>query len=196
MKLAILGSGRGSNFMAIAKAIEEGKLDATIELVISDKPDAMILTHASSLGIKAFAVPSADYPDRKTHEEAILNHLESHEVDLVVLAGYMRILTPYFIEKYRDRIINIHPSLLPSFKGLHAQKQALEYGVKVSGATVHLVNEEVDAGKILAQRCVPVFETDTVETLSKRILTVEHELLPEVLMKISMGEIQLPRRSK
>ncbi len=191
LNLAVFGSGRGSNFQAILQAIDSGSLDAKILVVISDKENARILELARNSGIPAYAVSPKGYDSRRAHEQAILEILRKYPIEFIVLAGYMRIITPYLLNQYPNRFINIHPSLLPSFKGLHAQRQALEYGVKVTGATVHLVNEEVDAGKILAQKCVPVLEDDTEETLSARILEVEHELLPTVLQEIAIGKIKI-----
>ncbi len=194
--LAVLGSGRGSNFEAIQKAIIAGELEAKVSVVISDKQDAPILEKAQSYGIPAIAVPRDNFDTRQAHEKEIVALLQNYTIDYIVLAGYMRILTSYFIRQFPNRILNIHPSLLPAFKGLHAQKQALEYGVKVSGATVHLVNEEVDGGRILGQKCVPVYDSDTEESLSQRILAVEHQLFPEVLQKISEGSLKIPMEVK
>lgn len=190
--LAVFGSGRGSNFQSIVSAIAAGRLHAEINVVISDKKDARILELAHQYGIPAFCVPHNMYSSREEHEKAILQILNKYPIDFVVLAGYMRILTSTFLDRYPNRVINIHPSLLPSFKGVRAQRQALDYGVKVTGATVHLVNEEIDAGRILGQACVPVLEGDTEETLSARILETEHKLLPETLQKIATGQIKLP----
>ncbi len=191
LRLAVFGSGRGSNFQAIMSAINDGRLNAEVVVVISDKEDAKILKLADKYGISNHAIPWARYSSRQEHEDAILQVLRKYPIDFIVLAGYMRIITSSLLNHYHNRFVNIHPSLLPSFKGLHAQRQALEYGVKVTGATVHLVNEEVDAGLILGQKCVPVLEGDTEETLSERILKVEHQLLPEVLQQIAEGRIKI-----
>ncbi len=191
LRLAVFGSGRGSNFQAIMSAINDGRLNAEVVVVISDKEDAKILKLADKYGISNHAIPWARYSSRQEHEDAILQVLRKYPIDFIVLAGYMRIITSSLLNHYHNRFVNIHPSLLPSFKGLHAQRQALEYGVKVTGATVHLVNEEVDAGRILGQKCVPVLEGDTEETLSERILKVEHQLLPEVLQQIAEGRIKI-----
>jgi phosphoribosylglycinamide formyltransferase-1 len=174
-KLAILLSGRGSNFVAIQKAIERGDLDAEICIVISNKPDAPGLARARDFGLEATCVPSKGI-ERSEYDRQLLAAIEPHDPALVCLAGFMRILTPDFIQAFKGRILNIHPALLPSFPGLHGQRQALEHGVKISGCTVHIADEGVDTGPILAQRAVPVMEDDTEETLSARILEQEHDL--------------------
>jgi phosphoribosylglycinamide formyltransferase-1 len=178
--LGVLASGRGSNFLAIADAIERHDLDAEIRVVISDREDAPVLAHARSRGLVAHYLPY-DRSNRSEFEVRAAEILESSGCELIVLAGFMRILTPLILERFPDRIINIHPSLLPSFKGLDAQAQALRYGVKITGCSVHLVSEEMDAGQILGQRAVPVLEDDTVDTLSARILDQEHSLYPRVI---------------
>ncbi|HKO58785.1 MAG TPA: phosphoribosylglycinamide formyltransferase [Thermoanaerobaculia bacterium] len=181
MKLAVLLSGRGSNFAAIHQAIADGRLDARIVVVISNRADAPGIERAREWGYDAHVIEHRAFPTRAAHEEEVLRILAEHEPDVVALAGYMRLLSPAFVAAYPSRIVNIHPSLLPSFPGLDAQAQALAHGVKVSGCTVHLVDENLDAGPILVQRCVPVLEGDTVETLSARILEQEHEAYVEAL---------------
>lgn len=190
MKLLVFGSGRGSNFQAIHKSILDGTLKATIAAVISDVPEAAILEYAREHNIPEFAIDKAGL-ERDDHEMKVMETVQQIEYDLVILAGYMRILSVVFINSLEKPILNIHPSLLPSFKGLHAQKQALEAGVKVSGCTVHLVNEVLDGGKILDQVCVRVEEYDTVTTLSDRILVQEHILYSRVVQDIIDGKILL-----
>ena len=180
----MLISGRGSNMLAISDAIDAGKIPgAEIVIVLSDKSDAGGLLAADERGLKTRIVERRGR-SREEHEREIIEILKDHEADLVCLAGYMRLLSPCFIEAFRGRIVNIHPSLLPAFPGLDAQRQALDHGVKVSGCTVHFVDETLDGGPIIAQRAVPVLEDDTVETLSARILEQEHELYPEAISKV------------
>lgn len=182
-RLGILLSGRGSNFEAIAREVAAGTIDAEIALVISNVATARGLDTARSLGLPAVALVSKGVP-REEHDRKMIAALRQARVDLVCLAGYMRLLSPAFIDAFRGRILNIHPSLLPSFPGLDAQKQALEHGVKVSGCTVHLVDEGLDQGPIVLQTAVPVLDDDTVESLSARILTEEHRLYPEAIRRI------------
>jgi phosphoribosylglycinamide formyltransferase-1 len=181
MRLVVLASGRGSNLQAIIDACARGTLDAHVAGVVSDQPGAAALERASAARIRAVAVPRANYGSRSRWEEALAEVVASLNPHLVVLAGFMRILSPVFIERFGGNVINIHPSLLPSFPGLEAQKQALDRGVKYSGCTVHFVDSGCDTGPIIAQRVVPVLEGDDVESLSSRILEQEHELLVEVL---------------
>jgi phosphoribosylglycinamide formyltransferase 1 len=180
-RIAILISGRGSNMLALSDAIGAGIIpNAEVAIVVSDKADAHGLALAKERGIDTRVVERRGR-NREEHEREIISVLREHEVDLVCLAGYMRLLSPCFIEAFKKRILNIHPSLLPAFPGLDAQRQALEHGVKVSGCTVHFVDETLDAGPIIAQRAVRVLEEDTVETLSARILEQEHKLYPEAV---------------
>ena len=185
--LAVLISGRGSNFLAIHEAIERGDISARIVAVISNRPDAAGLKRARELGLPSFAIDHRSFPSRESHEEAVLSALEKSGAELIALAGYMRRLSPEFVERFRHRIVNIHPSLLPSFPGVDAQAQALAWGVKVSGCTVHLVDEEVDAGPVVVQRVVPIRDDDTPETLSARILEEEHRAYVEALAKMCRG---------
>lgn len=183
----MLISGRGSNMLAISDAIDAGTIpNAEIVVVISDKRDARGLLAADERGLKTRIVERKGR-NREEHEREIVGVLKDYRVDLVCLAGYMRLLSPCFIEAFRRRILNIHPSLLPAFPGLDAQKQALEHGVKVSGCTVHLVDETLDGGPIIDQRAVPVLDDDTVETLSARILEQEHKLYPQAISKVLSG---------
>jgi phosphoribosylglycinamide formyltransferase-1 len=182
-RLGILLSGRGSNFEAIARNIREGKLRAEIAVVISNVPSAPGLAKARELGLPAVCIPSKGVP-REEHDRRVIDELKRHHVDLVCLAGYMRLLSPAFVDTFRGRILNIHPSLLPAFPGLDAQKQALDYGVKITGCTVHLVDEGLDSGPILLQAAVPVEPGDTEETLSARILREEHRLYPAAIQMV------------
>lgn len=180
-RIAVLISGRGSNLQAILDATVSGRLDATIAVVISNKPDAAGLSRAREAGIDAVHLAADGYPDRDFYDRAIVDVLRARDIGLVCLAGYMRLVGPVLLDAFPNRIVNIHPSLLPSFPGLHAQRQALEHGVRVSGATVHLVNGNLDAGPIVLQAAVPVLDDDTVERLSERILAEEHRIYPEAI---------------
>jgi phosphoribosylglycinamide formyltransferase-1 len=188
VRLAILLSGRGSNFQAIHEAVTAGALDAEIVLVLSNRPDAPGIGRAREYGYEAHVVDHKAFANRAAHEVEVLRLLDIARPDFIVLAGYMRLLSATFVERWRDRILNIHPSLLPAFPGIDAQAQALAYGVKVSGCTVHLVDEHLDAGPILLQRTVPVLDDDTVDTLSARILVEEHTAYVEALRMLSVND--------
>jgi phosphoribosylglycinamide formyltransferase 1 len=179
--VSFLVSGRGSNFKAIADMIRSGKIDASIGCVISNNPKAAALEIAREMNIPAYAVDAKKYFTRKGHEKEIDAILSRHQTDLVVAAGYMRLMTKYLIGRYRMRMINIHPALLPAFPGIHSQKQAIDYGVKISGCTVHFIDEGTDTGPIILQKAVPVMNEDSPATLSKRILDEEHALLGEAV---------------
>jgi phosphoribosylglycinamide formyltransferase-1 len=179
--LGVLISGRGSNLQAIIDAIREGRLDARIAVVISNRADAYGLERARAAGIETLCISHRAFPTREAFEAALVAELRAREVGLVCLAGFMRVLGPTFVEAFPNAILNIHPSLLPSFPGLHAQRRAVEHGVKVSGVTVHLVDCQLDAGPIVVQRAVPVHDDDTAETLADRILAVEHQAYPEAI---------------
>ena len=180
-RVGILISGRGSNMVALADAGREGRIpNAEIAIVISDQPNAAALDKAKERGIETLVIERRGR-QREAHDREIVAALKARHVDLVCLAGYMRVLSREFIKAYRGCILNIHPSLLPAFPGLDAQRQALEHGVKVTGCTVHFVDETVDGGPVIAQRAVPVCDDDTVESLSARILTEEHKLYPETV---------------
>jgi phosphoribosylglycinamide formyltransferase-1 len=183
-RLGILLSGRGSNFLALQEAITRGELPAEIALVASDRSEAPGLARARELGMPVAALPAREAPDRAAHETRLRDALAAAGAEWVCLAGYMRVLSPDFLGAWRHRVLNIHPSLLPAFPGRDAQRQALEHGVKVSGCTVHLVDEGVDSGPIVLQRAVPVLEGDTVETLAARILEQEHRAYPEALRRL------------
>jgi phosphoribosylglycinamide formyltransferase-1 len=185
--LAVLISGRGSNLQAIIDAIAAGSLDARIGVVISNRADAAGLDRARRAGIEALCLSHRDYPSREAYDRALVEALRARGVGLVCLAGFMRLLGPAFIEAFPRAILNIHPSLLPAFPGLEAQRQAWAHGVKVSGATVHLVDCDLDAGPIVLQRAVPVLDDDTAETLAARILEQEHLLYPEAIARVLDG---------
>jgi phosphoribosylglycinamide formyltransferase 1 len=193
-RLGILLSGRGSNFLAIAEAIRRHRLQgAEIAVVLSNKADAAGLKAAQDMGLAAFAVPSAGRK-REEHDAEMIARLHQHRVDLVCLAGYMRILSAKFVRAFPNRILNVHPSLLPAFPGMDAQAQALEFGAKVAGCTVHFVDEAVDHGAIVVQRTVPIFDEDTVESLAARVLEQEHMAYPEAILRVLSGEYEFSGR--
>ena len=192
--LGILLSGRGSNFEAIAKNIAAGKLPAgRIAVVISNRPDAGGLATAKRMGLTALTIPSKGVP-REEHDRAVVAALQEHQVDLICLAGYMRLLSPYFVRSFPQRILNIHPSLLPSFPGFESQRQALEYGVKFAGCTVHFVDENLDAGPIILQSVVPVLDRDDEHTLAERILEQEHIAYSEAIAIVLEGQYEIVGR--
>jgi phosphoribosylglycinamide formyltransferase-1 len=199
--LGILLSGRGSNFLAIAENVRRGVIPARISAVISNRADAPGLEGARELGLSAFCIPSKGKP-REQHDAEVVAALQQAEVDLVCLAGYMRLLSPAFIRAFPRRILNIHPSLLPAFPGLDAQKQAFDYGVKVSGCTVHFVDEFLDHGAIIVQKVVPVLPDDDDHTLAARILEQEHQAYTEAINIVLAGNITvngrrvIPERSR
>ena len=180
-RLAVLISGRGSNLQSIIDAIDRGELDATIAVVLSNRTDAAGLARAREAGIAAAILSPRDYGNRDDYDAAIVKLLRTHDVGVVCLAGFMRLVGPALLEAFPNLVLNIHPSLLPSFPGLEAQRHALEHGVRVSGATVHLVTSELDGGPIILQSAVPVFDDDTVDTLAARILIQEHRIYPEAI---------------
>ncbi len=180
-RVGVLISGRGSNLQSIADAISAGQLDAEIALVISNRPEAAGLARARAAGIEAIHINPRDFADREAYDRALAAALQARGVSLVCLAGFMRLVSAPLLDAFPRRILNIHPSLLPAFPGLDAQRQALEYGVQVTGATVHLVTSDLDAGPIVLQAAVPVLPDDTVETLSARVLIQEHRIYPEAI---------------
>ncbi|MGE5593536.1 MAG: phosphoribosylglycinamide formyltransferase [Betaproteobacteria bacterium] len=192
--VVVMASGRGSDFQAIIDAAERGRLSARVAGLVCDNPDAPALKRAASHGIPAAVVTRDAFASRAAFEQALVRTVKGFGPDLVVLAGFMRVLGRTFLEAFPGRVINIHPSLLPAFRGLEAQRQALEYGVKYSGCTVHFVDEGVDTGPILGQRVVPVMPDDTVESLSARILEQEHELLVECVRAVAEGRVRLEGR--
>jgi phosphoribosylglycinamide formyltransferase-1 len=193
MRLGILLSGRGSNFEAIANAVTRGEIAAELAVVIANRPEARGLEVARQRGLNAVSIPSKGL-DREVYDRMVVEELNRQRVDLVLLAGFMRLLSASFIRQFRDRILNIHPSLLPAFPGLDAQHQALEHGVKITGCTVHFVDEELDAGPIILQAAVPVLDHDTVESLSARILGEEHRIYPEAVRIVLRGNYTIEGR--
>lgn len=183
-RVGVLLSGRGSNFLALHGAMERRELPAEIALVVGNVPEAPGLDKARSLRLPTASIPSRQTPSREAHESKVLGVLRRAGVEWVCLAGYMRLLSPAFVAAYPSRILNIHPSLLPAFPGLEAQRQAIEHGAKVSGCTVHLVDEGLDSGPIVLQRCVPVHDDDTAESLAARIVAEEHKAYPEALRRL------------
>jgi phosphoribosylglycinamide formyltransferase 1 len=192
--LGILLSGRGSNFEAIARNVEAGRIPGVrVAVVISNKADAGGLEAARRMGLTALVIPSKGVA-REEHDRAVVAALREHQVDLVCLAGYLRLLSPWFVQQFPRRILNIHPSLLPAFPGLEAQEQAFAYGVKVSGCTVHFVDEELDHGAIIVQKAVPVFDTDDERTLAARILEQEHIAYSEAIRIVLEGKYEIRGR--
>lgn len=194
LRVGVLASGRGSNFQALVEAARAGRMPASIAVLISDRATAPALDIARDHGIEALFIDPKQYPTREAHEKAMIAALEERKVGLVCHAGYMRILTATYIEHFRGRALNIHPSLLPAFPGLHAQRQALEHGVRVAGATVHFADEGVDTGPIVLQAAVPVLPEDTEETLSRRILAEEHRIYPEAVRLFAEGRLRIEGR--
>lgn len=191
--VAILLSGRGSNFLALSNAVEAGTVPAQISLVISNIPSAEGLKHARKRNYTTLCIPSAGI-ERETYDRQLAKKIQESDIEIICLAGFMRLLSPWFVQQYPNRILNIHPSLLPAFPGLHSQRQALEWGAKVSGCTVHMVDEELDHGPIIMQQAVPVHDNDTEDTLSNRILKSEHQLYPKALKLMCEDDICLEGR--
>jgi phosphoribosylglycinamide formyltransferase-1 len=194
LRLAVLASGRGSNLQAIIDAIEQRRLQAVLAVVISNRAEAQALERARKHGAPAVFLDPKATPGREAYDAVILEHLRKHDVGLVALAGYMKIVTRVLIDAYAHRIMNIHPSLLPAFPGLAAQQQALDWGAKVSGCTVHFVEEGVDTGPIIQQTVVPVLEGDTAESLEARILEQEHRIYPEAIQLFAEGRLAIEGR--
>ena len=194
LPIGVLISGAGTNLQAIIDAIEAKRLDAAIKLVLSNKADAYGLVRAKNHRIATEILDHRKYASRETYDQAVIDLLRAHGVELVVLAGFMRLLSPVFVKAYSNRIMNIHPALLPSFPGLHVQKKAVEYGVRFSGCTVHFVNDECDEGPIIIQAVVPVFADDTEEKLAARILKEEHRIYPRAIQLYAEGRLQVDGR--
>jgi phosphoribosylglycinamide formyltransferase 1 len=191
LSLGVLVSGTGSNLQAILDAIAAGTLNARVKVVISNRAGVQALERARAAGVTALTIPHKDFPSREAFDRALVSALREAEVDWIVLAGFMRVLTPEFLNAYPGRIINIHPALLPAFPGVDAAKQALAYGVKISGCTVHFVVAELDSGPIIAQAAVPVLADDTAQTLAERILVEEHRIYPQALRDVAAGRVRL-----
>ena len=192
--IGVLISGRGSNLQAIIDAIRNGRLEARLAVVISNRADAYGLERAREAGVETFVRDHKAWPSREAYEAVLVEDLRARNVDLVCLAGFMRLLGATFVNAFPNRILNIHPALLPSFPGLHAQRQAVEHGVKMSGATVHFVTTDLDAGPIILQESVPVHDADTEDTLSARILEAEHRIYPEAIQRVLDGRWTLQGR--
>ncbi len=190
INLAVFISGRGSNLQSIIDSISRGELPLDLKIVISDNREAYGLKRARKAGIEARYVNPGAHDSEKGYEQQILTLLKEREIKIVALAGFMRLLSPYFLEQFSGEVMNIHPSLLPAFRGLHAQKQALEYGVKVSGCTVHFVDEGMDTGPIILQESVPVYDDDDEDSLAARILKKEHQIYPQALKLYATGRLQ------
>ena len=194
VSIGVLLSGGGTNLQAIIDAIEQGRLDACIRTVVSNRETAYGLTRAHNHGIPAAVLDHRGFPSREAYDRVLAEHLETHGVELVVLAGFMRLLSPFFIQSFPDRIMNIHPALSPSFAGLHGQRQAFEYGVRFAGCTVHFVSEGCDEGPIIIQAVVPVLPDDTEESLAQRILVQEHRIYPRAIQLYSEGRLVIEGR--
>lgn len=191
LKIGVLASGRGTNLQSIIDKKEAGELNIDIRVVISDKKNAGALARADKHDIKGVFINPSEYNTKKDFEQAVIDVLDKEKVELVIMAGFMRILSPFFIKHYKNQIMNIHPSLLPAFPGLNAQKQALEYGVKISGCTVHFADEGMDTGPIIIQAAVPVKDSDTEKNLADRILKQEHIIYPEAIHLYSQGRLKV-----
>jgi phosphoribosylglycinamide formyltransferase-1 len=194
LNLGVLASGRGSNFQAIIDEIEKGRLNAKIQLLIVDNSNAYVIERAKTHGIEYLIIRPKEFSSKDNFYLKVSEELKKRNVGLVVLAGFMRIVGKPLIDAFPNRIMNIHPAILPSFPGLHGQRQALEYGVKISGCTVHFVDEGMDTGPIIIQTAVPVYHDDTEETISERILKLEHKIYPEAIRLFSEGRIEVDGR--
>ncbi|HVQ77704.1 MAG TPA: phosphoribosylglycinamide formyltransferase [Candidatus Binatia bacterium] len=194
LPVGVLASGRGSNFEAIVRASESGQVPARVVVLVSDRPDARALDVARRHGIETVVVERRDHPSLEAHDKAVAGALDRRQVALVCLAGYMRILSADLVRHFHGRLLNIHPSLLPAFPGLHAQRQAIEHGVRVAGATVHFVDEGLDSGPIVLQAAVPVRSGDTEAALAQRILAEEHRLYPEAIRLFAEGRLRIDGR--
>jgi len=192
MNIAVLASGNGSNLQALMDAEARGELaEGKIVLVVSDNPDAYALERARNKGVETFVLEKTGFKNREEYDKAIVQRLREEKIELVVLAGFMRILSPYFVDEYKGRIINIHPALLPSFRGAHGIKEAYENGVKVTGVTVHFVTKELDAGPIILQSEVGIAEDDDMDSLEEKIHKVEHKLYPEAVRLFVQGKVRI-----
>jgi phosphoribosylglycinamide formyltransferase-1 len=194
VNIGVLVSGSGSNFQSIIDQIENGNLDASIKVVISNNPNAYALERAKKHDIPAVVIDHNDFNDRNDFDQKMIDVLNTYSVELVIMAGFMRILTPLFIKAFPMRIMNIHPAILPSFQGIHAQERAFEYGVKFSGCSVHFADEGVDTGPVIIQSVVPVYDDDTAEKLQQRILREEHRIFPQAIQLYAEGKLEVVGR--
>jgi len=194
MNIAVFASGRGTNFAAIIRAVKKGKIKANLALLVCDNPKAKAISRAKRAGIKIALVVREDFPTKEDFENKIIQHLEEDKIDLIVLAGYMRLLSPELVARYKNKIINIHPALLPSFKGTESIKDAFAYGIKVTGVTVHFVDEKMDHGPIILQAQVLIEEDDTLEFLETKIHKLEHKIYPEAIRLYTEGKLRIEAR--
>ena len=194
MKFAVFASGNGGNLQAIIAAVRVGKIRASLHLVVSDRKDAYALVRARKAKVPTLCLDPKDFKDRETFDRAVVARLKEEGIDFIVLAGYMRLFSPYFIRQYPNKIINIHPALLPAFKGTHGIRDAFQYGVKTTGATVHFVVEEMDAGAIIAQEAVAVSPKDTEASLAQKIHRIEHRIYPKAVDLFARGKLKLSGR--
>ena len=194
MNIAVFASGRGTNFGAIIRAVKKGKIKANLSLLVCDNPQAGAVARAKRAGIKVAKVLREDFASKQDFENKIIEHLENEKIDLIVLAGFMRLLSPEFVSRYKNKILNIHPALLPSFKGTAGIKDAFDYGVKVTGVTVHFVDETMDHGPIILQAAVKIEEGDTLTSLEAKVHKIEHKLYPEAIRLFAEGKLNLEAR--
>ena len=194
MNIAVFASGRGTNFGAIIRAVKKGKIKASLSLLVCDNPKAGAIGRAKRAGIKVALVQRKDFATKKDFEAKIVEHLEADKIDLIVLAGFMRLLSPEFVSRYKGRIVNIHPALLPCFKGTRSIKDAFDYGAKITGVTVHFVDEEMDHGPIILQKEVKIEERDTLESLEVKVHKVEHQIYPEAVRLFVEGKLKIEGR--
>jgi phosphoribosylglycinamide formyltransferase-1 len=192
--IAVFASGNGSNFQAIAEAVKKGRLKGHLRLLVCDNPEAYVLERAKKFRVKTFLIDRCNYSSKKGFEDEIIRNLKAEKIDLIVLAGFMRILSPNFVNHYKNRIINIHPALLPSFKGAHAIKDAFDYGVRVTGVTVHFVDEKMDHGPIILQEALKVGDKDSLESLERKIHQLEHRIYPQALNLLLSGKLKIRGR--
>ena len=194
MNIAVLCSGSGTNLQAIIDAVKSGYIKAKIALIVSDNPNAYALTRAAQAGIETVVILKKDFSEREDYDKEVIRHLEKKDIKLVVLAGFMRLVSGYFVKKYENRIMNVHPALLPSFKGTHGIKDALDYGAKVTGPTVHFVTKDLDAGPIILQKAVEIKDDDTEESLLQRVHDEEHKIYPEAVKLFAEGRLKIEGR--
>jgi len=192
--IAVFCSGFGSNLQAIIDAVKKGKIGAKLRLVVSDNPACFALKRAKKAGIQTLVLEAKNFPTREAYDKEIIKELKKEKIDLIVLAGFMRLLSTHFVRAYKNRIINIHPALLPSFKGTHGIEDAFEYGVKVTGASVHFVDEKLDHGPIILQKAIEISEKDTLKSLEKKMHKAEHEIYPKAIQLIAQNKIKITGR--
>ena len=194
MNIAIFASGKGTNFSAIARAVKKGLIKANLSLLVCDNPKAKVLEKAKRQGVKSVLVKREDFPTKQEFENKIIQHLEENKIDLIVLAGFMRILSQEFVARFRNRILNIHPAILPAFKGTAGIKDAFEYGAKITGVTVHFIDTDMDHGPIILQQAVKIEEDDSLESLEAKIHKIEHKLYPQAVRLFVEGKLKIEGR--